>query len=248
MAGAALEAAGAAAVAGVDAFVTIAIRVGDLARVLAVAERFPNVFCTVGTHPHYADQEPGVTVDTIVELARHPKVVGIGEAGLDTVLCNVPIEAQRRSLAIQIAASRTTGLPLVIHSVQQDEEMAATLTTEHRRGAFPIVMHAFSGGPALAGSCLRLGAFLSFGGLLTYPENEHSRRIAAELPAECLLLETDAPSLTPAPRQADRNEPAFIKTMAELLAELRRTTVEALARDTTANFHRAFARVPRRLT
>ncbi len=234
--------------AGVGAFVTIAIRVRDMARVLAVAERYANVFCTVGTHPHFADQEIEVTTAAIISWAQHPKVVGIGEAGLDTFLCDVPIETQRRTLAVQIAAAQATGLPLVIHSVRQDEAMAATLTAAHRRRAFPIVMHAFSGHAALAESCLRLGAFLSFGGLLTYPENEHSRRIAADLPSACLLLETDAPSLAPVPHAAGRNEPALITVTARTLADLRRTSIAALAEETTANFHRAFPKVPPLLT
>lgn len=233
-----------AAAAGVEAFVTIGIRVRDFARVLAMAERYPNVYCTVGTLPHFADEERDVTEDELIALASHPKVVGIGEAGLDTFFGNASWEAQLDVLRTHIAAARATQLPLVIHSVRQDEAMAAILTEESRNGAFPILMHAFSGGPALARTALALGGYIAFGGLLGFEENAYLREIAPTIPADRLLVETDAPSLAPVPHRDERNEPAYIVHTARLLAGLRGIGVEELGRITTENFHRLFRKVP----
>jgi TatD DNase family protein len=157
-----------AAAAGVDAFVTISIRVKEFGRVLAVAERYPNVFCSVGTLPHFADDERDVTTADLVRHARHRKVVAIGEAGLDTFFGNASWDAQMGVFVNHIAAARETQLPLVIHSVRQDEAMATVLTEENRKGAFPVLMHCFSGGRALVETNLSLGHYISFSGLLTF--------------------------------------------------------------------------------
>ena len=234
-----------AAAAGVDAFVTIGIKVRDFDRVRAVAERYPNVYATVGTLPHFADEERDVTRAELVSLAQHPKVVGIGEAGLDTFFGNASWEAQLDVLRAHIGAARETQLPLVIHCVQQDEAMAQLLTEESRKGSFPILMHAFSGGAALAETALSFGGYISFGGLLTYEENAHSREIAPTVPADRLLLETDSPSLAPAPHRDERNEPAYLLETAKLLARLRGTDIAALGRQTSENFYRLFRKVPR---
>lgn len=235
-----------AARAGVEAFVTISIRVRQFDRVLAMAERYPNVWCTVGTLPHHADEERDVTAGELVALARHPKVVGIGEAGLDTFFGNASWDAQIEVLRNHIAAARDTQLPLVIHSVKQDEAMAAILEEEVGKGAFPILMHAFSGGPEIAATVLRLGGYFSYGGLLTYAENEDQRTLAAALPLDRLLVETDAPGLTPEPHREERNEPANIRHTARLLASLQHVTEEELGRRTTDNFFRLFSKIPRR--
>jgi TatD DNase family protein len=235
-----------AAAAGVDAFVNIGVKVRDFDRVRAVAERYPNVYATVGTLPHFADQERDVTTGELVALAQHPKVVGIGEAGLDTVYGNASWDAQLDVLRAHINAARETQLPLIIHSVRQDEAMAAMLTEQSRKGSFPMLMHAFSGGAALAETALRLGGYIAFGGLVTYHENSQSREIAPTIPADRLLLETDSPSLAPAPDRDKRNEPAKIVHTARLLAELRGTDVKTLGRQTTENFYRLFRKARRR--
>lgn len=234
-----------AAAAGVEAFVTIGIKVRDFARVLAVAERYANVYCTVGTLPHFADEERDVTAAELVALARHPKVVGIGEAGLDTFFGNASWDAQVDVFRAHIEAARETQLPLIIHCVRQDEAMAEMLTAETRKGSFPILMHAFSGGPGLAEAVLRLGAYISFGGLLTFEENGYLRDIAPTIPADRLFVETDAPSLAPVPHRDERNEPAYIVHTVELLARLRNKTPEAIGKQTTENFYRLFTKVPR---
>jgi TatD DNase family protein len=230
--------------AGIGGFVTISIRVREFHRIRAVAEQYADVYCSVGTHPHYAHEELDVTVEDLVRLAAHPKVVAIGEAGLDTFLGNSPWEAQMQGLRNHIAAARATQLPLVIHSVRQDEAMASVLREESRKGAFPLVMHCFSGGPELAETNLSLGHYISFSGLLTFEENAHLREIARDLPADRILVETDAPSLAPVPHRDGRNEPAYIHHTIAVLAEARKTSVEEIARQTTENFYRLFRKIP----
>ena len=229
-----------AAAAGVEAYVTIGIRVRQSARVIAAAEADPNVFCTVGTLPHLADEEHDVTADEIVALTEHPKVVGIGEAGLDRVYGNADWDNQIAVFAAHLEAAQRTQLPLVIHSVREDETMAAMLTAAHAKRPFPFVVHAFSGGPLLAETTLALGGYFGFGGLLTYPDNHGQRVIASGLPADRLLLETDSPSLAPSPLQDQRNEPANIALTAQRLAELRGVSVAALAEACSANTRRLF--------
>ncbi|GAN54366.1 TatD family hydrolase [Tanticharoenia sakaeratensis] len=229
---------------GIRRFVTIGVRVRQHARVLAKAEAHDDVFCTVGTHPHYADEETDISADDLIAHAHHPKVVGIGEVGLDTFLANAPWDAQMRNLRAHIVAARETRLPLVIHSVRQDEAMAQVLREESASGAFPIVMHCFSGGPALARTCLDLGAYLSFSGMLTFPERDYLREIARDLPADRILVETDAPSLAPVPYLDQRNEPAYLTHVVACLARLRGTSAETIAEQTTRNFFAAFEKIP----
>lgn len=235
-----------AANAGVGAFVTIGIRVRDFDRVLATARAYPNVWCTLGTLPHHADEEADVTTEELVALAQDPKVVGIGECGLDTFFGDATWDNQIKVFRAHIAAARETGLPLIIHSVKQDEAMGRMLTEEYEKGPFRILMHGFSGHQPLADTCVALGAHFSFSGLLSYPDNGHIREVAAALPADRLLLETDAPSLAPLPLAPEaRNEPANITHIAALLASLRGTTPEEIGRITTANFYDAYPKIPR---
>lgn len=234
-----------AAAAGVEAFVTIGVRVRAFDRVRAMAERYPNVWCTVGTLPHYADEERDVTAAELVALAQHPKVAGIGEAGLDCFFGNASWEGQLAVFSAHIAAARETQLPLVIHCVRQDEAMAKMLEAETRRGAFPFLMHAYSGGPALAETALRLGGYISYGGLLTFTENEAQRELAKTVPLDRLLVETDSPSLAPQPHRDQRNEPAFIRDTTQLLASLRGISEHELATATCRNFYGLFTKVRR---
>src|ERR1700685_336043 len=215
------------------------------ARVLATAERFPDVFCSVGTHPHYAHEELHVTAGDLVARTRHSKIVAIGEAGLDYHYDNSPREAQERGFRSHIAAARETGLPLVIHSRDADDDMARILEEETGKGAFPAVLHCFTGGSDLAHRAIALGHFISFTGILTFRNSTALREIAAALPADRILVETDAPYLAPRNQRGKRSEPAFVIETANVLAEARGVSFDAIARQTTENFFRLFGKVPR---
>jgi TatD DNase family protein len=231
--------------AGLERIVTISTRVKRHPEVLAIAERFPDVFCSVGTHPHYAHEELDVTTADLVAIARHPKVVAIGEAGLDYHYDTSPRDAQERGLRNHIAAARQTGLPLVIHSRDADDDMARILEQETGQGAFPAVLHCFTGGADLARRAIALGLYISFTGILTFKNSAALRTIAAGLPADRILVETDAPYLAPGRHRGKRNEPAFVIETANVLAETRGVSFDAIARQTTGNFFRLFAKVPR---
>lgn len=234
-----------AADAGVSLMVSIGTRVRKFDQVLAIAERHANVFCTVGTHPHNAAEEPDVTAAELVALARHPKVVGIGEAGLDYHYDYSPREAQAASFRVHIAAARETGLPLVIHSRSAEDDTASILEDEMARGAFKPLLHCFSSKAELARRGLAMGAYVSFSGILTYKNAEDIRTTAAEVPLDRLLVETDAPYLAPVPYRGKTNEPSFVVKTLEKLAEVRGMTSEAMAETTTANFHILFSKVPK---
>ena len=231
--------------AGIERMVTISTRVKRQPELLAIAERFPDVFCSVGTHPHYAHEELDVTAADLVALTRQPKVVALGEAGLDYHYDNSPREAQERGFRTHIAAARETGLPLVIHSREADEDTARILEEESGKGAFPAVLHCFTGGPDLARRAVALGHFVSFTGILTFKNSAALRAIAAELPADRILVETDAPYLAPGKYRGKRNEPAFVIETANVLAETRGVSFDEIARQTTANFFCLFGKVPR---
>jgi len=225
--------------------VTISTRVRRHAQVLAVAERFSNVYCSVGTHPHHAHEELDISTADLIERARHPKVIAIGEAGLDYHYDNSPREAQERGLRTHIAAAREAGLPLVIHSRDADADMARILTEENRNGAFTAVLHCFTGGRELALAGVALGFYVSFSGILTFKKSDDLRAIAAELPADRILVETDAPYLAPGPWRGKRNEPAYVVETARVLAQTRGVSDQEIARQTTENFFRLFAKAPR---
>ncbi|HET9903071.1 MAG TPA: TatD family hydrolase [Xanthobacteraceae bacterium] len=233
--------------AGIGRMVTISTRVREHARVLAVAERFPEVFCSVGTHPHYAHEELTVTPDDLVGRTRHPKVVAIGEAGLDYHYDSSPPAAQEQGLRAHIAAARATQLPLVIHCRDADEDMARILRAEMAAGPFPAVLHCFTGGAKLAAEAVALGCYVSFSGIVTFKKSDDLRAIAKALPAERLLIETDAPYLAPTPFRGRRNEPSYVVETAKALAATRDVAPEALAAQTTANFFRLFTKVPQEI-
>src|SRR6202161_3311197 len=230
---------------GIARLVTISTRVARHAQVLAIAERFPDVFCSVGTHPHYAHEELHVTAGDLVARTRHPKIVAIGEAGLDYHYDNSPRDAQERGFRSHIAAARETGLPLVIHSRDADDDTARILEEETGQGAFPAVLHCFAGGPELARRAIALGLFISFTGILTFKNSAALRAIAAELPGDRILVETDAPYLAPSPFRGKRNEPAYVVETAKVLAEARGVPFEEIAQQTTDNFFALFRKVPR---
>src|ERR1700761_5793078 len=231
--------------AGIARMVTISTRVARQGDLLAITERFPDVYCSVGTHAHYAHEEPHGTAAALVARARDQKVVAIGEAGLDYHYDSSPREAQERGFRAHIAAARETGLPLVIHSREADDDTARILEEESGKGAFPAVLHCFTGGRDLARRAIALGHFISFTGILTFKNSAPLREIAASLPADRILVETDAPYLAPGKHRGKRNEPAFVIDTANVLAEARGVAFDAIARQTTENFFRLFTKVPR---
>ncbi|MGF6176978.1 TatD family hydrolase [Ensifer sp. 4252] len=231
--------------AGVGQMITISTRVKRFDAILAIAEAYPNVFCSVGTHPHNADEELDITVDDLIRLSAHPKVVAIGEAGLDYFYDNAPREAQVEGLRRHIAAARGTGLPLVIHSRSADDDMAAILTEEMGKGAFPFLLHCFSSGPELARIGVELGGYVSFSGILTFPKSEELREIAKTVPHDRMIVETDAPYLAPKPFRGKRNEPAYVAHTADVLADTIGVTKDEIATLTTQNAFRIFSKMPR---
>ncbi len=231
--------------AGVSQMVTISTRVRKLDALLALTDRFPTVFCSVGTHPNNADEELDITTEDLVRLAAHPKVVAIGEAGLDYFYDTQKPEDQKTGLLRHIAAARETGLPLVIHSRSADDDMAAILTEETGKGAFPFILHCFSSGEALAKTGIELGGYVSFSGILTFPKSTELRDIAKVLPLDRLLVETDAPYLAPKRWRGKRNEPSYVVNTAEVLAETMGVSFEEMARITTDNAFRIFSKMPR---
>jgi TatD DNase family protein len=233
--------------AGLGRMVTISTRVKKHAQVLAVAETFPDVFCSVGTHPHTAQEETDIDAARLIALSQHPKVVAIGEAGLDYHYDKSPRDLQAKSFREHIAAARATRLPLVIHSRDCDEDMATILTEEMGKGAFPAVLHCFTGGRGLAFKAIDLGLCISFTGILTFKNSNALRDIAKDLPAERILVETDAPYLAPGPYRGKRNEPSYVVETARVLAETRGVSTDEIARQTTENFFRLFNKVPRTL-
>jgi TatD DNase family protein len=234
-----------AGAAGITRMVTISTRVRRFADVLAIAERFPEVYCSVGTHPHYAHEELDITAADLIARAQHPKVVALGEAGLDYHYDRSPRDAQERGFRTHIAAARETGLPLVIHSREADADTARILEEEAGQGAFPAVLHCFTGGADLARRAIALGLSISFTGILTFKNSTALRAIAADLPADRILVETDAPYLAPLPFRGKRNEPAYVVETAKILAETRGVPLDEIAQQTSENFFRLFGKVPR---
>ena len=231
--------------ADIGRLVTISTRVAKHDGLLAITERFPDVFCSVGTHPHNAHEERDIGTADLVARARHPKVVAIGEAGLDYHYDYSPRDDQERGFRAHIAAARETGLPLVIHAREADDDMARILEEETVKGAFPAVLHCFSSGRDLAMRAIALGLSVSFTGILTFKKSEDLRAIAAELPAERIMVETDAPYLAPGKLRGKRNEPSYVVETAKTLAQVRGVTFDDIARQTTENFFRLFSKVPR---
>jgi TatD DNase family protein len=234
--------------AGVDRMVTISTRVRRLPALLAIAERFPNVFCSVGTHPHHSDEEDGIPTSELIELTRHPKVVAFGEAGLDYFYQHGSREAQERGFRAHIAAARATGLPLVIHTREADADCGRILEEEIARGPFRAVLHCYTGGRELAMKAISLGLSISFTGILTFKKSDTLRALAAELPADRIMVETDSPYLAPGKFRGKRNEPAYVVEVAKVLAETRGVSLQEISRQTSENFFRLFSKVPTPVT
>jgi TatD DNase family protein len=234
-----------AAEAGVGRIVTISTRVRRLGELVTIAETYDNVYCSVGTHPHHADEEDGIAADELVALAGHPKVVALGEAGLDYFYDSGSPAAQARGFRAHIAAARASGLPLVIHTREADEDCARILDEEMAKGPFRAVLHCYTGGRDLAMRAIDLGLSISFTGIVTFKKSDALRALAAELPADRIMVETDAPYLAPGKFRGKRNEPAYVVEVAKVLAEARGVSLEEFSRQTTENFFRLFSKVPR---
>lgn len=235
-----------AAAAGVGMIVTISTRVRRFPEIRAIAEAHANVFCSVGTHPHQADEEADVPANEILRLSQHPKVVSVGEAGLDYFYKHASAQNQAEGFRKHIRIARETGLPLEIHTRDADEDTARILTEEYRNGGpFPALLHCFTGGRDLAMRALEMGLYISFSGVISFKKSEALRAIAAEIPLDRLLVETDAPFLAPDPFRGKRNEPAFVVHTAAALARAKGVSPAQIAAATTDNFFRLFTKAPR---
>jgi TatD DNase family protein len=231
--------------AGVGRIVSICTRVHKFAPIRAIAERYPDVFCSVGTHPHHADEERGIRADELIGLTAHPKVVALGEAGLDYFYKKSSPQAQEEGFRIHIAAARETGLPLVIHTRDADADAGRILEDEVGKGEFKAILHCYTGGRDLAMKAIDLGLYVSFTGILTFKNSQALRDLAAELPSDRIMVETDSPYLAPGPYRGKRNEPAYVVETAKVLAEVRGVSPDEIARQTTENFFRLFDKVQR---
>ncbi len=232
--------------AGIDGMVTICTRIGEFDLIRAISEAHPEVWCSVGTHPHNADQELHFDTADLVRLSAHPRCIAIGEAGLDFFYDNAPKVAQETGLRRHIAAARITGLPLVIHSRSADEQMRRILEEEAGQGPFPFVLHCYTGGLDLARSALALGGYISFSGIITFKNAETIREVCRMVPADRYLVETDAPYLAPVPHRGQSNEPSFVRHTAETVAAVRGVTLAEVGVETTANFYRLFRKAQSR--
>ena len=230
-----------AAAAGVGEMVTIGVTLAQSVELPAMAEADARLWCTVGVHPHHAAEAPLPTPEALAAMAGHPKVIGIGESGLDYFYDRSPRDIQAENFRAHIRAARLAGVPLCIHARDADDDIALILQQERDSGgAFELLLHCFSSTRGLAEAALRMGGFISFSGILTFPRSRELRDIARDVPLDRLLVETDAPYLAPVPFRGKRNEPAFVAHTARVLAELRGLTPDALAELTTANFRRLF--------
>lgn len=226
---------------GIGKMVSICTKLEEFADITAIAEKYDNVFCTVGVHPHDADDHVSVTAEELIALTKHPKCVGIGETGLDYYYENSPRDEQRQCFIQHIKAARETGLPLVIHTRDADQDMIDIINAEE---PFPGLLHCFSSSYAVAEAAIARGLYVSLSGILTFKSATDLHETAKKLPLDRLLVETDSPFLAPIPNRGKRNEPAFTKFTAQKLAELRGISFEEVEAATTENFHRLFTKVP----
>lgn len=228
--------------AGVGEVITISTRLSQTAELIALTRR-PGVWCTVGVHPHNVGETPIADAAAIASLADDPRVVGIGESGLDYFYDKAPHDVQQASFRQHIRAARLSSLPLVIHARNADEDIAAILHEEWDAGGpFRMLLHCFSSGRTLAETALELGGYISFSGMLTFPKAGELRDIARDVPADRVLVETDAPYLAPVPHRGKRNEPSYVRDTARVLAETRGLAFDELAALTTRNVRALFTR------
>ena len=229
--------------AGVSRIITISTEVSRFDTYRSIAEAHSNVYFSIGTHPNHVNEEPDATIEQLVTLSAHPKCVAIGEAGLDYHYDKVPRDLAAAVLRRHIAASRITGLPLVIHSREADDDMAKILTDEMGKGAFKALLHCFTSSQKLAEIGLKLGLYISFSGVLTFKNSEDLRSVARETPLNRLLVETDAPYLAPMPYRGKRNEPAYVAETAKILASVKSVSLEEISEITTNNTMKLFNKI-----
>jgi TatD DNase family protein len=230
-----------AAAAGVGEMVTIGTTLAQSERLPPMTEAHPNLWCTIGVHPHHAAEAPIPTPETLAEMASHPRVIGIGESGLDYFYDRSPRDVQADNFRAHIRGARLAGVPLCIHARDADDDIALILKQERdREGGFDFLLHCFSSTRRLAEAALEMGGYISFSGILTFPRSAELREIARDVPLDRLLVETDAPYLAPMPFRGKRNEPAWVAHTAKVLADVRGMSPEAIADLTTDNFRRLF--------
>jgi TatD DNase family protein len=231
--------------AGVGTMLTIGTKLRAFEGVRRIAERYEDIWCSVGIHPHEAAEEPIEEASALIEHAKHPRVVGIGEAGLDYYYEHSPQDDQIRNFRAHITAARETGLPLIVHARDADDDLCQILEQESGKGAFPGLIHCFSSTARLARTALDLGMMISLSGIVTFKKADELRSIAADVPLDRLLVETDAPYLAPMPHRGKRNEPAFVTHTAAVVAQLKGVELDRLAAATTDNFFRLFKKARR---
>jgi TatD DNase family protein len=231
--------------AGVGIMVTISDKISSFEAVHTLAMAHKDIWCTVGTHPHEAKENPSLTADALCELASRPKVIGIGETGLDFHYDLSPRDIQAQVFLAHVEAARRTGLPLVVHTREADEVMGAILEREHARAPFKLLMHCYTSGADLARRAAALGAWFSVSGIATFKAAQEVRAIIADMPADRIILETDCPYLAPVPMRGRRNEPAFLPHILAKLAEIRGWTLDETEARTEAAFFDLFDRIPR---
>ena len=229
--------------AGVELMVTISTRVRSFASTLGIAESFPEVFCSVGTHPHNAADESDLTAEELISLSGHPKVVAIGESGLDYHYRHSPPSAQAASFRVHMEAARRTGLPLIVHSRDAEDDTASLIEEEMAKGDVRLLLHCYSSRPMLAERGLALGAYISFSGILTFKNADEIRLVAQRAPLDRIMVETDAPYLAPVPHRGKVNEPAYVLHTLQALADLRGMSLAEMAAVTNANFFRLFSKI-----
>lgn len=219
---------------------TICTKMHEFDTIHTIAKRYPNIYCSVGVHPHEADKHEMVTVDQLVECTKHPKVIGLGETGLDFFYEHSPRKEQEESFRRHIEAARITGIPLIIHTRNAEEDTIRILRDEMGKGSFKGLIHCFTSTKYLADFVLEIGFFISISGIISFKKSNDLRAVVKTVPVERLLIETDAPYLAPVPHRGKRNEPSFVKETNKIVAELKNIDEESCARITTENFFRLF--------
>ena len=234
--------------AGVSPMIAICCRLHEFEQVAAIAEKHDDVYCTIGAHPHHAKDRPDITADQLLEIAQHPKVVAIGETGLDFHYNYSPAENQYPSLRAHIEAARRADLPIILHCREADTQMAELLEEEMGKGAFRPLLHCYTGGAELARRAAALGAYFSASGIITFKKANDVREVFKEqVPDDKVIIETDCPYLAPVPHRGRRCEPSFLPDVAQGLAAVKGWTLEDCAQRTTDNFFTLFDKVSRPL-
>lgn len=231
--------------AGVKHILSIGTIISDFPKVRNIAEKYDNVFCLAGVHPHHASEEPDITAEQLVELSNHPKVVGFGETGLDYFYDNSPRDMQRKNFITHIHAAQKTGLPISIHTRDADEDSIKMLEEEYAKKPFSAVIHCFTSTQKLADKALELGFYISASGIITFKKSDELREQFAKIPLNRLLVETDGPFLAPEPFRGKSNEPSYVTYVAKKLAEIKETTEEEVWKATTDNFFELFKKAKR---